>query len=51
MKNNLILLAILSISFCNAQNILISENFEGNNLPAGWTISTNASDGGWNMGD
>jgi|TARA_B110000459_G_scaffold46767_1_gene52146 polyhydroxybutyrate depolymerase len=50
MKNNLILLAILSISFCNAQNILISENFEGNNLPAGWTISTNASDGGWNMG-
>ena len=33
-----------------AQNILVSEDFEGANLPSGWTISTNASDGGWNLG-
>ena len=44
---------IICLFLCNSsfsQNILISENFEDSNLPSGWTISTNATDGGWNIG-
>lgn len=33
-----------------SQNILINEDFEGASLPSGWSISTNATDGGWNLG-
>ncbi|MEJ6687351.1 MAG: PHB depolymerase family esterase [Crocinitomicaceae bacterium] len=50
MKNGFIIIAALIASVSYAQDILISEDFEANNLPVGWTISTNASDGGWNMG-
>lgn len=45
----LISILLYSVSLLG-QNILISEDFEGNGLPAGWTIATNATDGGWNMG-
>lgn len=50
MRNLLFISILLCSSSLLGQNILISEDFEGNSLPAGWTISTNASDGGWNMG-
>jgi polyhydroxybutyrate depolymerase len=50
MKTFPLLFALINCSFINAQNILISEDFEGGNFPAGWSITTNASDGGWNMG-
>lgn len=33
----------------NAQ-IIFEENFESGSLPAGWTVQTNATDGGWNVG-
>jgi hypothetical protein len=49
MKSLLVISIVLCTFSLRSQNILISENFEGNNLPNGWTISTNASDGGWNM--
>ena len=50
MKNlyTLFITCLTTVSF--SQNILLSEDFEGANLPTGWTIQTNASDGGWNMG-
>lgn len=32
------------------QNVLLSENFEGNSFPSGWTQQTLATDGGWLMG-
>ena len=44
-----ICLGILSFTV-HSQNILISEGFEGSTLPAGWTVSTNATDGGWILG-
>ena len=50
MKSLLVISIVLLTFSIHSQNILISENFEDNNLPNGWTISTNASDGGWNMG-
>ncbi|MCR9288893.1 MAG: T9SS type A sorting domain-containing protein [Bacteroidetes bacterium] len=37
----------LSISY---SQILLSEDFESGSLPTGWTISTNATDGGWVFG-
>jgi hypothetical protein len=49
-KSLLSLLAIAGILSVNAQTSLYSENFEsttGVALPAGWTQTTNASDGGW----
>ena len=51
MKNLAVVLCTLFIyGTVHSQNILIDEDFEGANLPAGWSISTNASDGGWNLG-
>ena len=35
--------------FLDAQ-VIFQEDFEGGSLPAGWSISTNATDGGWNVG-
>jgi len=34
-----------------AQTTILSENFEGGSLPAGWTQQTNATDGGWVFGN
>ena len=50
MKIVALLFVLVNCYFINAQNILISEDFEGGNFPAGWSITTSASDGGWNMG-
>ena len=44
-----IFLGILSFTV-HSQNIFISEGFEGSTLAAGWTVSTNATDGGWILG-
>jgi polyhydroxybutyrate depolymerase len=41
---------LLSNGVIFAQNTLISENFESNSLPDGWSQQTAASDGGWNLG-
>ncbi|MDX2135368.1 MAG: Omp28-related outer membrane protein [Saprospiraceae bacterium] len=41
----------LSTAMVNAQVVLWSENFDASNsLPAGWTQSTLATDGGWKVG-
>ncbi len=29
---------------------IFSEDFEGGALPTGWGVTTNATDGGWNVG-
>ena len=50
MKSLLFICIVLWTFSLHSQNILISEDFEGDNLPNGWTISTNASDGGWSIG-
>lgn len=51
MKNLAVVLCTLFIyGTVHSQNILIDEDFEGSSLPIGWSISTNASDGGWNLG-
>ena len=42
--------AFMMYGTLHSQNILINENFEGSSLPAGWSITTNATDGGWNLG-
>ena len=49
-KTLLTLLAFAGIFSMNAQTSLFSENFEGTSgiaLPAGWTNTSNATDGGW----
>lgn len=51
MRNLALAIGVLLIyGTIHSQNSLINEDFEGTNLPAGWSITTNASDGGWNMG-
>lgn len=49
MKFTLLLSVILCLSIGNlqAQNILLSEDFENTILPAGWSQTTNSNDGGW----
>ena len=48
MKNYLLLfLSHLSSVFALNGQTLLQEGFEGGMLPAGWSIQTNASDGGW----
>jgi polyhydroxybutyrate depolymerase len=46
----LALAAILYTTSAFGQTILLDEDFEGATFPAGWTQSTNATDGGWIMG-
>lgn len=43
-----ILLSLPSILL--GQNILLSEDFEDNEMPASWSQTTNANDGGWLLG-
>lgn len=51
MKNLAIVFSALFIfGSTYSQNILVNEDFEGASLPAGWSITTNATDGGWNLG-
>ncbi|MCD4678893.1 MAG: T9SS type A sorting domain-containing protein [Bacteroidales bacterium] len=44
-----ILLFLIGIVSLNAQTVF-TEDFEGGALPAGWTIETQATDGGWLFG-
>lgn len=53
MKKNLfviLLLSACSLFQLKAQNIYLSENFQGVGIPVDWTQSTLASDGGWKFG-
>ncbi|MDA7762463.1 prolyl oligopeptidase family serine peptidase [Crocinitomicaceae bacterium] len=45
-----VLFALFIFGSAYSQNIFVNEDFEGSSLPIGWSISTNASDGGWNLG-
>lgn len=48
-----IILATFALSLffiCADCQVLFEENFESNELPMGWTIQTEANDGGWNIG-
>lgn len=51
MKKQLLTLTLLllGVIFLQAQ-VIFEEYFEADDLPSGWTIETNASDGGWNVG-
>jgi hypothetical protein len=49
MKKSLLFLGAIALAgISNAQ--IFSENFEGGSIPAGWNVTTNATDGGWNVG-
>lgn len=51
MKRNLLsIMALLFSSVMMFGQTLVEENFNGT-LPADWSVSTNASDGGWNIGN
>lgn len=51
MKNLLLTPAFILIGFFCAQGqILLQEDFEAPSLPSGWSIQTNATDGGWKIG-
>ncbi|MFT4779406.1 MAG: polyhydroxybutyrate depolymerase [Flavobacteriales bacterium] len=41
--------ALSTVTLCG-QTLLLDEDFEGAAFPAGWTQTTNATDGGWLMG-
>jgi len=45
------LVIIASMTPTSAQVILISEDFESDMLPLGWTQTSNADDGGWLLGN
>jgi polyhydroxybutyrate depolymerase len=45
-----VFLFLLISQFISAQTILLSEDFETQAFPSGWTQNTNASDGGWILG-
>ena len=49
MKQYLLVLILLSSNFCFGQ-VLLSEDFESNGLPTGWSMESNATDGGWRSG-
>lgn len=44
-----LLLSLMMLGGLSAQ-VIFEENFEGATLPDGWTITTNANDGGWLVG-
>ncbi len=46
-----IILGLGLLSNAGAQTSILSENFEGGALPAGWSITTLATDGGWKFGN
>nr|AOE12547.1 LpqC [uncultured bacterium]CCF99361.1 phospholipase/carboxylesterase [uncultured Cytophagia bacterium] len=51
MKTIIILSLALSTANLFGQTILVDEDFEGATFPAGWTQTSNATDGGWLMGN
>lgn len=48
-KNYLILTFLFLTISLNGQ-VILSEDFESNSLPEGWTIESDATDGGWRFG-
>lgn len=50
-KHLQIILILLFSSGLYSQTILLSENFESTEFPANWSQQTNASDGGWLLGE
>ena len=53
MKKLLLSILLVSASFglTKAQTTILSEDFEGGAVPASWNNITNATDGGWIVGD
>ncbi len=51
MKTILILAIALLTTNLFAQTILVDENFDSTAFPSGWTQTSNATDGGWLMGN
>ncbi len=49
-KQALSFLFALSVFSASAQTTILTENFEGTGMPAGWSQTTLASDGGWKFG-
>jgi hypothetical protein len=47
----LVYLFFWSLVTVAGQNVLLSEDFELGILPLGWTQTSNASDGGWLLGN
>lgn len=51
MKKLLTLFSFCLITFSAIKaQVLFEENFENGNIPAGWTMQTSATDGGWKVG-
>ncbi|MFN0275056.1 MAG: T9SS type A sorting domain-containing protein [Chitinophagales bacterium] len=50
MKSFLTIISFFFTSYCISQ-VILSEKFESDTLPSGWTQETFASDGGWLLGD
>ncbi len=54
MKKNNLFISVLIFTFISLklfpQTVILSENFNGSSLPVGWSVKTNASDGGWLVG-
>ena len=51
MKQTLLsLFFTLLTAACLQAQVILSENFEGGSVPAGWTSQTLATDGGWKVG-
>ncbi|UTW68137.1 T9SS type A sorting domain-containing protein [bacterium SCSIO 12643] len=49
MKKTLLFAGALALA-SNLSAQIFSEDFEGGSMPAGWGVTTNATDGGWNVG-
>ena len=49
MRNKLLLAAGLLVGSMSAQTVFINEDFESSALPTGWSITTLATDGGYNF--
>ncbi len=52
MKKNLLSLFAATITYCAsyAQTTILSADFQGTGIPAGWSQTTLATDGGWKFG-
>ena len=50
MRNKLLLAAGLLVGSLSAQTVFLNEDFESGALPTGWSITTSATDGGFNFG-
>ena len=49
-KLSLILALTISLISFNQAQVILTEDFESGGLPTDWTLSTLATDGGWNIG-